>query len=486
MAALVLWGWRLGARPITDNSAFVHLRTGIDMVGGLGIPRHDPYSFTAAGEPWTVQSWLASWTYGVAHRLGGFEAVLLEQAILMALLAGLAVALVRTGRPLPTAAGGLMVLGIGSPFWVPRPLLFGLVCFALMVTIVERDRPRWLLVPVVWVWVSTHGSFPLGLLWLVLRAAGAALDTRALPRAALRSVGWFTGGLAVASLNPLGPRLLLFPFTVLEKREVFRTIVEWRPPDLDDAAVQIAAAFGLAAAIVLIRRCRAWADLLPVAAFAVLAATAMRNIPIAGLVVAPAVGRVLGAGGRSPDGEGAAPASGSSRVNRLFALTLAAAFVLFGAAGWASGGIEAPPEDYPVGAEQWLEAHGFRDGRHRVANDEVAGGYLILRAGRRARVFVDDRFDMYPISVSRDLDQLIAGGEPARAVLARRRVDAVVWRADRPLRATLTRAGWAEPYDDGDWVVLVAPGVVATGAPMQARPAWYTSAASASSIADSS
>ena len=80
VAALVLLGFRLGALPIGDNSMLTHLRTGIDMVAGDGIPRADPYSYTARGASWVVQSWLPEWTYGWLHRFGGFRLVLLEQA----------------------------------------------------------------------------------------------------------------------------------------------------------------------------------------------------------------------------------------------------------------------------------------------------------------------------------------------------------------------------------------------------------------------
>ena len=159
VATFVLLGFRLGVRPIGDNSMFTHLRTGIDMVRAGSIPRTDPYSFTAEGSRWVVQSWLPEWTYGWAHQLGGYRLVVLEQAVLVAALAWLVVRLARTGSPLRTAAAGLLTVGIGAPFWSPRPLLFGLVCMALTVTVVERKRTPWLLVPIVWLWVSSHGSF---------------------------------------------------------------------------------------------------------------------------------------------------------------------------------------------------------------------------------------------------------------------------------------------------------------------------------------
>ena len=75
VAALVLFGYRLGARPIGDNSMFVHLRTGVDMARTGAIPRTDPYTFTAHGHAWVVQSWLPEWTYGWVYRIGGLRLV---------------------------------------------------------------------------------------------------------------------------------------------------------------------------------------------------------------------------------------------------------------------------------------------------------------------------------------------------------------------------------------------------------------------------
>ncbi|MGH9266873.1 MAG: hypothetical protein ACRD0D_01715, partial [Acidimicrobiales bacterium] len=181
VGAYVLLGLRLGCVPIADNSMFVHLRTGIDMAGGGGIPRADPYSFTAAGEPWVVQSWLASWAYGLAERTAGVEGVVIGQGLLMAVLAGLVAGLARAGSPLRTALAGGIAVGLGATYWAPRPLLFGLVAFALTVTVVERGAsPLWLL-PIGWVWVNSHGSFPLGLAWVLLRAVGAGADGRRVP-----------------------------------------------------------------------------------------------------------------------------------------------------------------------------------------------------------------------------------------------------------------------------------------------------------------
>ena len=451
VATFVLLGFRLGVRPITDNSMLTHLRTGIDMALGGGIPRQDPYSWTAKGEPWVVQSWLPEWTYGLAHRLGGFRLVVLEQGLLMAALAWLMLRLVRAGSPSRTAIGGLIVVGIAFRFWSPRPLLFGFICMALTITIVERRRSAWLLVPVVWFWVQSHGSFPLGLVWLAVRAAGEGLDWRGWPRDAMSYIGAFVAGLLVSVVNPLGFRILTFPFTLGDKREVFDKIVEWMSPNFHNGAGQIALVFLVPAMLLLVRARLPWRDTVPVVAFLAAALIASRNMPIAAIVFAPVVGRTL----RKPE---SAPArrgeSGSEqRINRALAVTLALAFVLFGASILSKPGLRLGP--YPEEATSYLEREGLLTGAHRIAHRDFVGNYLELRYGGRLPVFIDDRYDMYPIRVSLDYRQLVEAKANALRILDERQVDVVLWDTDHAFPNLLVVSGrWREVHVDEDWVVL--------------------------------
>ncbi len=454
VAALVLFGFRLGVRPITDNSMFTHIRTGVDMVGGRGIPRTDPYSYTAAGHRWVVQSWLPEWTYGWAERLGGFRLVVLEQALLCALLALVIVRLARAGTPLRTALAGGVALGAGAGFWSPRPLLFGLLFMALLLVVVERRRSPWLLVPLVWLWVQSHGSFPLGLAWLGARAVGEWLDWRAWPDDAMRYVGGFVGGLALSIVNPLGARLLLFPLTLADKRSAFSAIVEWRSPDFQSAAGRFSLVF-LAVALALLLRARlSWRDLVPVVAFLAAGLVAMRNLPVAAVVLAPVLGRAL----RRPEGAprrqagaGLAP-PGRLRVNRALLLTLVATYVVFGASIWISDPLQLRP--YPQAAVSFMDDAGFLDAPHLLAHQDFVGNYLTLRYGRRAHIFIDDRYDMYPASVSADYRTLLGGRAGYAQVLDRYRVDVVLWERNLALSSILATSGnWQQLYRDDRWVV---------------------------------
>lgn len=451
VGALALAGWCFGARPIGDNSMFVHLRTGIDIVDGLGIPRRDPYSFTARGEEWVVQSWLPELTYGWADRLGGAGLLVLQQAALMGALAWLIARLARTGSALRTLAAGGLALGAGIAYWSPRPLLFGLLCMALVVLVVERRASPWWLVPIVWVWVNSHGSFPLGLVWLGAVSLGWWLDARRFPSDMARYVGAFVVGLVVACVNPLGPRLLTFALTAGEKREIFNNIVEWSSPNFQSGAGLFTLAFLLPALAVLVRARPPWRDVFVVTVFLALGLIALRNLAVLAIVLAAPLGRALAPPVAVP--ADAAHERAPSRTNLVFAAVLVIAALLFGVGGATGRGID--DRSYPVAALRFLSRAGLLREPHRLATTDVVGCYLILRNGVDARVFVDDRVDMYPVAVSRDYIRLLHGEPGALRVLDRYRIDTVLWDASRPLTTILSASpDWHRTYRRSGWVVF--------------------------------
>src|SRR5881409_2787198 len=65
-----LIGWGVGIERLYDNSFFWHLRTG-KLILAHGLPHSDPYSFSAHGTKWVVQSWLAEVLYSVVNKAAG-------------------------------------------------------------------------------------------------------------------------------------------------------------------------------------------------------------------------------------------------------------------------------------------------------------------------------------------------------------------------------------------------------------------------------
>jgi hypothetical protein len=437
----------IGLGPLGDNSFFTHLQTGRLILADGHIPTGDPYSFTARGDPWVVQSWLASVLFAGLDDVGQFAAVRMAVGLTTGALALL---VWRLCRPADSVLGRVVVVAlavaVGTDLWVERPLLFGLLFLGVVLLAAEDGiDPRWL-VPVMWLWVNMHGSFPLAVVVLVVLAAGRRLDGGR-PAVELRALAWCTAGIAVAAVNPLGPRLIAFPLQLVTRSSAFEGIVEWQPPDYDTPGQKLFLLQLFVAVVLLVRR-PSYRAALPLAAFGLAALLSARNVVPASLVIVPGMALAVGRGG-SLDGRLRA---------RLFTVATVAVVVLalpLSALGLSGPAAELGP--YPVEALEWLDGRGQIDPDVRLMTPDFVANFLEARYGPdRVRVFIDDRVDMFPLQVSRDYSALLAGEPGWDRILDRYGAEVVLWPAERPLAALMVAStAWRLVHRDDDWVVAV-------------------------------
>ena len=454
VALFGLIGLRIGVDRLSDNSGFTHLATGIRMVahGVLpAIPRVDPYTFTAHGKAWVVQSWLAEAGVGWAYRLGGQHAVTLLSGATVALCAALLPVLARTRRPLRTVAAAAPALLITVGQWTGRPLLVGLLALAITILVVERAWSPWWLVPTAWVWVNSHGSFPLGAAWVGLVVVGSWIDRRPAP---LRYAVAFGAGLVASVVNPLGPKLLAFPLTAVTKREAFARVLEWRSPDFHSTSGLVSlVGIVVSLAVVLGRGRLTWRDALPVAAFLGLSLMAVRNLAPLAFVLAPVLGRALAI----TDADAATRAPLSPAFLRIATTFVVAVGALFAFAATQRPLIDA--SSYPVAQIRWLERHHRFAAPHRVVTEDTVGNYLELRHGAKGEVFVDDRVDLFPLSLIRDEVGMVDGTNDGLRALDRWDIDTVLWPSGSVFAQRLTSSGgWQSTVRRGGYVVFVRRG----------------------------
>lgn len=469
MAAAVALAIGSLALPIGSNTMFVHLRTGIDMVDAGAIPRADPYSFTATGHEWIVQSWFAEWTYGLLHVVGGYHAVILECMLVGAATAVVVVSLGRGGTMLRTAAGCLPVIVVLMNEWSQRPALFALLCFGLTILIVERRHQWWLLVPVFWLWINTHGSFVFGIAWVLLvllseRLWGSGAWRRGSWRGYWRYVGGCALGVAVGALNPLGPKLLLFWTSAIgDRHQVFEAIKEWGPPDFHSSSGLLELAMIVVMLVLLVGARAPLRRAVPGLVFLAAGLYASRNVAFAAVALTPALGlavrsgRVLTASAQpeltQPElTQSDLPVSHPSYLARIGLVVVCLAVV--GSVARVSTQPALDFEDYPVAAINWMDGRGLLDEPHRVIAPDIVGCYRILRDGVTRKVFIDDRYDMYPVAVAQDsLSLLHMTGSPV-TIADRYSADVVLWPVGKALAYYLEdNASFRRVWSDGEWIV---------------------------------
>ncbi len=443
-AVFAVLGFVIGSRPISDNSFLTHLATGRLILDGNAIPRVDPFSWPAQGEPWTVQSWLASFTYSVLYEYGGGWSLRILNG---ALVAALAYSMWRlsgaASQVLPRVALVGTAVVVGSLVWSPRPLLFGLLAFALVLLVMQRQLPVWTLIPVMWVWVNTHGSFPIALIAIGAIALGEAIDRRNVPRYELRVLAWATVGTMAGAISPLGPRLLWFPVELLSRSDALRRVGEWQAPTFANPR-ELAFLLLIGALVVAAARGARARALLPGFLFVVAGLLAVRNLGLASIVLLVAAAPWLDMQQATLDGSsrGAVP-------NALMALSVVA-FVFVGFIAVQDGALDL--EEYPETQVDWLEERGLVASPDiRLIQRPLVGNYLEFRYGSEAWVFMDDRFDFYPQDVIDDLETLIFGGD-YREVLERREADVVLWANEGGFASWLREADdWFVAVGDDDW-----------------------------------
>ena len=246
--------------PLSTVDLAYLVRAGELMLGSGALVATDPFTFSAAGQPWLNQQWGAELVVGAVYRVGGWASLALLRAILVGSIFWLVQRACRRAGAEPRTAALLTLAGflVAAPALGLRAQLFGMLCFALVVVLLgERDRGAgtvWLTVPVVIVWVNVHGSFVLGPPLI----AFAALEDLMAHRSRGRQVLRVAAVAAIATLvNPFGPGAWGYLLALGSNPWVTQLVTEWQPPSPRSADGLLFFGSAVAVAMLLARSRRA-------------------------------------------------------------------------------------------------------------------------------------------------------------------------------------------------------------------------------------
>lgn len=440
-------GWWSGLGRLSDNSFFWHLRTG-RWILDHGIPHSDIYSFTAPGTRWVAQSWLAEALYGLLDRTAGPFGVRLLGGVTGAVVAAAVYRMAAAVSRDRVRAVGITFAAVAASLtlWAERPLFLGILALVALMWIVEFPgsrlgrRPMVTVPALMWLWANVHGTFALGFAFLALHVLGRWLDG-APPwqgREALLVKAAVLAGV-VCMVNPYGPGLLLFPVELLSRGGILRQVIEWRSPDFRSPqgltyAVWLAV---FVSGLALGRNRASRRDLVVSVPFMLLALWAQRNIALAPLVGLPVLARAVAAPVERPETGG--------RLGRpLMAVVLALGLLALADAVTVG---HYNLRRYPVEAMRVVDERGLL-GR-RMLTDDAWAGWVILRYWPEQRVFIDDRYDMYPVALTEDFIRFSKGEPGWDRVLERYDIEVVVWERKTAVEQLMDRQdGWRRIHRD--------------------------------------
>lgn len=443
---LLSWGAFLALLPLNDNSFFTHVATGRIILEDGSVPSSDPYTFTALGEPWTVQSWLASVAYASAERAGGVFGL---RALLVVLFVLATTMVWRLTRPAQAIVARLLVataaMVVCSGVWSERPYMVAFIGLAVLWLALEGDVRPWLIVPLMWLWANSHGSYPLAIGLCLAVLCGELIDQRrAGDRVGIRRevtvLAAVIAGVALSVLSPLGLRAVTFPIDAVSRSATFRLIVEWQSPEFTSTAERafLVLVLGGIAAVVTTRR---WRHVLPLLAFVAAGLLARRNVVMAVPVLVPVIAS-------------AAPIIGTLRSRTRpalgvpVALVACAMFVLvllsgrqtpLGLGGYPTRALSYASTDEPSG---------------QLITQDFTGNLLEVLDGPTGAVYVDDRADMFPTEVLEDYRTLNTASLGWDSVLDQVEAQVVIWKRDHPLSTALAAdPRWRIEFSDAAWVL---------------------------------
>ncbi len=388
------------AGNLTESDTFWQVRAGALILATGTIPRSDSWSWTAHGEPWTMNSWGFNVLVGLAHTAGGLPLVALACAGLAAVaLAAVLLLASRLGAsPAVAAVFATVATALLLGWFSARPQLVDYVAVPVLVLLlrgITGGRSGWLwalaCVGLAAVWMNLHAAALLGV------AIAAALGVVLVLRPGSRRRGWLVLGaaatMAVATLaTPYG--LAGYSQAGSVQGASAGVITEWAPLNPADPVQLVAVVAGFGAFVCSVRL----RD--PVLAVALALTTAggvlaIRLLPIAVLLaVAP-----LAAAASSP--------ALLARLRGLRAVTIPGTVVWLVLAGWFAAGALTHP-GRPDASLYSPDAITAIPSGCRVVNTYAVGGYLGL-VRPDVLVSIDSRNDLFGAQRVLAATQLIDG-----------------------------------------------------------------------------
>jgi hypothetical protein len=489
----------LAPRLLKDAGTGWHIRNGEQILHTHSITRTDTFSYTMHGQPWYAWEWLYDALIAGIHQWLGLNGVVFFTAVVIAATFALALRLaLRRGGSLPFAVI-LLLLAVGAStihvFARPHVLswLLTVIWFQLLdsletasETAAHPEQHRRLLwLPVIMLlWTNLHGGFLLGIalcgLYLIAGLIRYFSDTED-----RKKIGPWLKRLAIASLlsllasfvNPYGYKLHAHIYSYLSNRFLMNHIDEFLSPNFHGVAQQCFAALLLITVVALAtKRQKLRVSHLLVIIFAAYSGLyASRNLPVSSILLTLIVAPILSASifdtgalqkmtpwFRGLISRGNAFASRMTDMELRFrghlwpALALILGFVVcvqhgrLGARQVMDAHFDA--KRFPVQAVEVIAQRGIDD---PIFAPDYWGGFLIYRFFPDARVFVDDRHDLYGERFLKDYLKVIQVQPDWEKFLNERRVQWVMAPAGSSLANILKETtAWRVTYEDSTAVLF--------------------------------
>jgi hypothetical protein len=458
--------------PAPAFDLFWQLKTGELIAASRSVPHADPFSHTAAGDPWIVQEWLTELLMFLLFSRVSPDALVLAKMALVSLAFSLLLArcFVRTRQPLVAVAFAVLGAYAARHFFDLRPQVVTFACLAWVLLALEQWRTGrwrrgiWSIPVVVGVWSNCHSGFMVGLVVVGIELVGSVLEGWS--KGERRKEEWQTlGGVLGASvvaglLNPNGIQTYVYPFILLTHHAMLDSIGEWLSPNFHLKWLRPYEALLIGSILCwgVSTRPRRVADVIMVLGCIQASLYSTRHVPIFVLVCTPIVAEHIG------NGLQRVQAWFEQRLSVGLPMRLAAGLaVLLGMVGLIAMEWQRVParswfayctklNEMPQSAVDYIRQH---PGVGNLLNAYDWGGYCLWRLYPDQKVFIDGRAEVYFEKAFEDYAHIVGLKAGWGDLLAEWHIDTILVPTDCGIaRALPFVGGWDVAFQDKTAVVL--------------------------------
>ncbi|WP_295692701.1 hypothetical protein [Lapillicoccus sp.] len=445
----------IAVRPITDPDTWWNLRAGQWLRQTWQFAGPDPFS-TFSTRDFVLTEWVGDVVASIGYDLVGPGAVVFLRAVSVIVLTALFLASARREADLVLAVMATFFGLSTAPALGERPLAAGAV-FTMVAVILWRRaaadlRPSWWLVPLSWVWASTHGSWSIGPVIGLATFLGLLGDRRMDRRTGVRFIGVVVASVIVAGLTPVGLRLLVLPLTI--RSAASGLVAEWTFVDLTNPIALIVVGAGVLLVLGWLRRGSApsWWKVAHCALALAFAISYNRMIPIAACLLVPLVAEGLQTMRRRPVSTTSTTSTTTNlREGRHLAVGAGIALVLAAALC------------VPVSHLDRIPGAAFEPRLDAMPSGTVLFDWYDLSsrlvfAEPQLHLVIDTRIEVYDAAYVAGYASAVRAQPGWEAFVDRTGATRALLPAEAPLTAALQeQRGWLPLQRSGGYVLLAAP-----------------------------
>jgi hypothetical protein len=470
---------------LADGDTGWHIRTGEWILQHRAVPTVDLFSFTKPNQAWFAWEWGWDVIFAAIHQAAGLPGVALANVFLLCLVSALLFRLIRrvSENDLLALLFTFLSLAGSSIHWLARPHLFSWIfvlifSHVLLSASAGKLKALWWLPFLTIAWANIHAAFFVGVLMVLISAAGEALTAFSSEKQIAWTLAYSkarpyllcAAGCALASfINPYTWHLHQHIFSYLRDSKLLDEIQEYQSISFHHGAAiffECMLLLGVGSVVWCLQRGK-YAAALSVLVWAHLALLSGRNIPIFLLIAAPWVSCMvqdtlaalipipfvnrIAVGVR----EIYADLQPMERIARCHLVSLLGMLGMVGllTAGNPKFNAEFDRKNFPVQVIPVIQA-GIDT--HIFTSDQW-GDYLIYRLYPLRQVFVDGRSDFYGADFVIRCQHLIGASYDWEVELKRFGVDTVLLKPNAPLSEVLKGShSWRVVFDDGSAILFRA------------------------------